>query len=131
MYIYVNDRINIVNSELNSPRIREGDYFFRFDKIESVNLALLIILIMYGTLIVMATSTITMIMVMIMKRVLVRIILILCCKMLEIDYSVKGRKFLLFLLSFLIVNYIINRHGKRGIKWINLIVLRERVYLVL
>ena len=110
MYIYVNDRINIVNSELNSPRISEGDYFFRFDKIESVNLALLIILIMYGTLIVMATSTIPMIMV--MKRVLVRIILILCCKMLEIDYSVKGRKFLLFLLSFLIVNYIINKHGK-------------------
>ena len=25
MYIYVNDRINIVNSELNSPRISEGD----------------------------------------------------------------------------------------------------------
>ena len=91
MYIYVNDRINIVNSELNSPRISEGDYFFRFDKIESVNLALLI---MRGTLIVMATSTITMIM--IMNRVLVRIILILCCKMLEIDYSVKGRKFFFF-----------------------------------
>ena len=113
MYIFVNNRHDIVNSILNSPRFSEGDYFFRFDKIESVNLALLIILIMlimYGTLIVMATSTITMIMV--MKRVLVRIILILCCKMLEIDYSVKGRKFLLFLLSFLIVNYIINKHGK-------------------
>ena len=36
MYMYVRNRINKENSELNSPRISEGDYFFRFFKIESM-----------------------------------------------------------------------------------------------